>query len=293
MSPVTRDLRQCPKAQRIDKHDLYPTCFESGTWFAWKLTDEESPRKIPRAPWVYPNHVERYVGHNDPDAWTDFETAREWTSKLPSFGIANRVPDVEAGEPRPVFFDFDDVRDPETGEIHPEAWQFVQTHDLPTWLSSSGTGLHAFALVDELSEGYKEQVVIALSDVEGWDHTDEPELEVYARRHFCALTGEHVEGTPIDSPDLTELVGRMIRERGEEKRTASPDAEPIKTRSEIANVETTDDVQDILDAIRHTDPRDIRLRSSVTEKRADGSKSLDPSWANSGSRTRLAQVEGG
>lgn len=277
----------------VDDRGVYPMCFGAGTWFASKLTDDDPPRKIPRAPWAYPDHHDRYVGHNDPEVWTDFETAREWTAKLPGFGLANRVPDVEADEQRPIFFDFDDVRDPETGAIHPEAWGFIQAHDLPAWLSSSGTGLHAFALVDELPEGYKEQLVIRLSDVDGWGHTDEPELEVYARRHFCALTGDHLEGTPVDSPGLTELVGRMIRERGEEKRATPSDAEPVKTRAELANVEATDDVQDVLDAIRHTGPRDVRLRSTVTEERADRSKSLDPSWVNSGSGTRLAQVDDG
>lgn len=154
-------------APAVDEHDVYPTCFETGTWFASKLTDDDPPRKIPRAPWAYPDHHDRYVGHNNPEVWTDLGTAREWTAKLPGFGLANRVPDIDAGEQRPVFLDFDDVRDPGTEEVHPEAWQFIQSHDLPAWLSSSGTGLHAFAFVNELPEDYKEQLVIPLSDVDG------------------------------------------------------------------------------------------------------------------------------
>lgn len=52
-------------------------------------------------------------------------------------------------------------------------------------------------------------------------------------------------------------------------------------------------MQDVFDAIQHTGPTDIRLRSSVTEERADGSKSLDPSWTTSDSGTHLAEVDGG
>lgn len=284
-------------APTTDAGKIYPTCFKEETWFAWKLeraSDDAKPRKIPRAPWQYPDHVDRYVGHDDETAWEDIDTVREWTSKLPGYEIANRVPDLEADEPRPAFFDFDDVRDPETGEIHPEAWEFIQTHDLPAWFSSSGTGIHAFARVEEIPAEYKPDVEIELPE---WEHTDDPELELYTNAHFCALTGEHISGTPIDSPDITEIVGRMLRERGEKKHerraTFDPDADPEKTRAELADVDTTDEIGDVFDAVRHTHPRDIRLRSTVTEERADGSKSLDPSWVNSGSGTRLAQVDDG
>lgn len=90
-------------APTVDEHDIYPTCFEVGTWFASKLTDDDPPRKIPRTSGANPDHHDRYVGHNDPDVWMDFKTMREWTAKFPGFGLANRVPDVDAGEQRPVF----------------------------------------------------------------------------------------------------------------------------------------------------------------------------------------------
>ena len=49
----------------------------------------------------------------------------------------------------------------------------------------------------------------------------------------------------------------------------------------------------MLDAIQHTGPGDVWLRSTVTHERADGTASLDPAWAQSKSGTRLAQVGDG
>jgi len=67
----------------------------------------------------------------------------------------------------------------------------------------------------------------------------------------------------------------------------------VATREEIAGVETTPDAQDVFDAIQHVRPGDVRPRSTVTQERAGGSKSLDPAWATFTSGTRLAQVEDG
>ena len=52
-------------------------------------------------------------------------------------------------------------------------------------------------------------------------------------------------------------------------------------------------MQDVLDAIQHTGPCDIRLRSTVTQERSDGTTSMDPTRAQSKSGTRLAQVGDG
>ncbi len=49
----------------------------------------------------------------------------------------------------------------------------------------------------------------------------------------------------------------------------------------------------MFDAIQHIHPSDIRLRSPVTEERADGSVSRDPSWTVSENGTRLAEFDDG
>jgi len=255
-------------------------------WFVWALDDG---RKIPRAPWANPDHMDRYVSWNDRENWVDFETADEWVEKIDRFGHASCIPAFEDNtEERLLFFDFDDCRDPETGEIHGQAWAFIEKYGLSAYLSTSGTGVHAFGW-GSLPEGYKPSFEIALPE---WDYDEEPHLEVYASARFMALTGEHIAGTPVGVPDLDDLAHELFESKGTE-RTTGTEREPDVSRAELADVETTTDLDDIYDAIAHVRPRDIRLRSPVTEEYSgrDANCARDPSWANSTSGTRLAEFD--
>jgi len=253
-------------------------------WFVWALDND---RKIPRAPWANPDHTERYVSWKDESMWTDFEEASDWVDKVPTFGHASCIPTFEDNSvERIIFFDFDDVRDPETGAIHPHAWQFVQAQGLHAAISTSGTGVHGFGW-GSVPDGYKPSFERELPD---WEYTETPELEVYASARFMALTGEHIAGTPVGLPDLGDTAHELFLRFGSERVTGT-EREPDISREELADVDTTTDVEDIYDAIAHTRPRDIRLRSTKTNERADGTVNRDPSWANSKSGTRLAEFE--
>lgn len=255
-------------------------------WFVWALDDS---RKIPRAPWANPDHIDKYVSWKEEDNWVDFETADEWVSKVSRFGHASCIPAYEDNsEERLVFFDFDDARDPETGAIHGQAWAFIEKYDLSAYLSTSGTGVHAFGW-GSLPEGYKPSFEIALPE---WKHDDEPHLEVYASARFMALTGEHIAGTPVGVPTLDDTLHELFEAKGTE-RTTGTEREPDVSREELADVETTTDLDDIYDAISHVRPHDIRLRSPVTQEYSgrDANCARDPSWANSESGTRLAEFD--
>jgi len=255
-------------------------------WFVWALDDG---RKIPRAPWQNPDHIDKYVSWKEQENWVDFETADEWAEKVSRFGHASCIPAYEDNsEERLIFFDFDDARDPESGEIHGQAWAFIEKYGLSAYLSTSGTGVHAFGW-GSLPEGYKPSFEIALPE---WEYDDDPHLEVYASARFMALTGEHIKETPIGVPDLGETAHELFEAKGTE-RTTGTSREPDVSREELADVETTTDIDDIYDAIAHTRPSDIRLRSTVTEEYSgrDAECALDPSWANSESGTRLAQFD--
>jgi len=69
--------------------------------------------------------------------------------------------------------------------------------------------------------------------------------------------------------------------------------EPELSKEEVENVETTEDISDVFDAIQHVAPSDIRLRSEVTHERSPKEKDLDPAWTTSKSGTRLGQVGDG
>ena len=257
-------------------------------WFNWKLTDD---RKIPRAPYENPDHHDKFVSWKEQDIWTDYATAAEWADKLPGYGVASCVPAYEDNTiDRVILFDFDNCRDPHTGAIHPEAWAFIDQYDLPAFLSTSGTGLHAFgwgSIPDDIKPSFER----ALDE---WDHATaaggEPELEVYGSARFFALTGEHITETPLSAPDLGEMGHDMYNRYGSEIKPAHEHT-PSTPSDALDDVESTASHDVIFDAIARTNPRDIRIRSTVTEERADGVKSLDPSWESSDSGTRLAMLD--
>lgn len=63
--------------------------------------------------------------------------------------------------------------------------------------------------------------------------------------------------------------------------------DPEFGREDLDGMDETDNIQAIFDAIRHVEPRDVRLRSDLTEERPDGTLSFDPTWATSESGKRL------
>lgn len=270
----------------------YPAEFlQENRWFVWAYDDG---RKIPRAPWANPDHHDKYVSWKDEANWVEFETASEWVDKLDRFELGTCIPPKESNESkRPVMFDFDNCRDPETGAIHPHAWAFIKTNDLAAFISTSGTGIHGYGW-SSIPEGYKPSFEHDLDDWEYGDQFDEPaSMEVYAGDRFCAQTGDHIADTPVSMPDVEGNVHGMFAEFGNEI-TTGVEREPDISRDEVEGMDTTDDVDDIYDAIRHVRPRDIQLRSPVTEEyggHRDANYARDPSWAGSKSGTRLAEFD--
>ena len=259
---------------------------ENDRWLAWKETDDG--RKVPRAPWR--TGGDQFVSAQDPEVWTDVATARRWCEHLPGFELALNVRDRDAHDETLVLVDFDNVRDPESGRWHPSVPALIANAGSYAQISTSATGGHILCR-GALPEGVK------AIDASLPAHSDFPDagIEVYDSGRFVAMTGRHIEGTPTETRDAQTFLDDLV-ERFATVAEGTPDEltrEPAKSPGEIADVETTTDIQDVLDAIQHTGPEDIRLRSTVTNERSDGSKSLDPTWARSESGTRLAQVEDG
>lgn len=283
----------------VDDYEITPgeypaELLQEERWFLWKY---DQGRKIPRAPWE--TGGDQWVSWKDAENWTDFETAERYREKLSGFGMASCIPPYEENSTkRLVLFDFDNCRDPETGLIHPHAWAFIVGEEREAMhgaVSTSGTGVHGYAWAS-VPEGYKVSWTHELADWDTFDDYDEspfdepPELECYAADRFIALTGEHIDGTPHSVPDLTDTVHEMFARFGEE-RIIGTEREPDVSREELEDIDSTGDVEAIFDAIAHVRPGDIRLRSTTTNERADGTLSMDPSWETSESGTRLAQLD--
>ncbi|MFC6732360.1 hypothetical protein [Haladaptatus sp. GCM10025893] len=299
--------------------DTYPTdLVENGSrWLLWQYSDD---RKVPRNPvWGYSSHGSGYafVGAKNPDAWFDFDDAANWVDHDDDLGLAyyltspdrndwegddkyahiNPAEDVPE-EPHVGLLDFDDIRNPDTGDVAPAAANLLEklAGTFCEW-SPSGTGAHAlggFCLPDGVNA-----LTIDLSTPEWPD----AELEIYPGRRYTTITGNHIPGTATSTRDIHGIVEELLATNPgalEAARAAPPagrpdqfTTEPSTSKEALADIETTSDIQDVFDAIQHTGPGDIHLRSTVTRERCDGSKDLDPSWAQSKSGTRLAEVSDG
>ena len=258
-------------------------------WLTWKATDDG--RKVPRAPYANPDWPDKFVSAQDPDVWRDFDTAADWCDKLGGYGLAFTIRNRdEYPDERFVLVDYDDARDPDTGEIHPVVREHIERARSYADVSTSGTGVHIFCR-GELPEGVKAIGAELPED----DRFPDAEIEVYDSGRYSAMTGDHIVGTPRITRECQSFIDDLVDEFATVAE-GTPDQllrEPERSKDELADIETTTDIQDVFDAIQHTGPRDIRLRSSVTHERSDGTASLDPSWAQSKSGTRLAQVGDG
>ena len=279
-----------PIAPAIDL-DVYPSAITArDAWLPWSDWDRKQPNAS-----AY-SDAENPYSWSDPANWTSFEHAGRVATTTDAAGIGFVLQDRAdpyADDPGPDPFcviDYDDARDPETGAIHPVVREHVERADSYADVSHSATGVHV-PVIGTLPDG------VRTIDDDLPHHPDFPDasIEVYDGKRFMAFTGRHIEGTPRDVRDAQAFVDELAAEFATVAE-GTPDGlthEPEKTRAELADVETTTDMQDVLDAIQHTGPSDIRLRSTVTHERSDGSRSLDPSWSNSKSGTRLAQVGDG
>ncbi|EMA55367.1 hypothetical protein [Halococcus thailandensis] len=270
------------------EHDVYPAD-RSEAWHAWKETDDG--RKVPRAPWLNPDWPDKFVSAQNADVWTDRDTAAKWCEHLSGYGLALNIRDREDHPDEDlVLIDYDDARDPDTERIHPTVCEHIERADSYADISTSGTGIHIL-LRGELPEDVK-AIEAALPD-----HSEFPdaEIEVYDSGRFVAMTGEHIRATPRETTAAQGFVDDLADEYATVAE-GTPDElvrDPENSRAELADVETTTEIQKVFDAIQHTGPRDVRLRSTVTHERSNGSKSLDPAYRDSESGTGLAEVDGG
>jgi hypothetical protein len=276
---------------------------ESGEWPA-TLADREQwmgrageTGKQPFAPWADRDHPD--AAPDDDARWkwgldenhAPKDVVDEWVGKDPRVaGYAFIQTDADPL----AFVDGDDVRDPETGEVHPAFVAILERLGLTyADVSTSGAGVHAYYRGD-LPDGVK-QAVFEI-DTDPWGANDDPPtVEIYSGKHVCVATGEHVPGTPDDvepwDPDALEAVldehdqlpsdpvGHDTDRDRDDLEDHTPDA--------TARDETTDDVRDILSAVDDLEPSDVRLKSTETGEDSTGWTTWDPNYRPSESGESL------
>jgi hypothetical protein len=111
--------------------------------------------------------------------------------------------------------DFDDVRDPDSGEVSAEVAALVDRLGGYCEISQSGEGLHVFVRAE--LPGRLGKFIADLADV--------GEIELYDHGRAVGATWDHVDGTPTDVPAAQETVGAIISEyedANQRKRRLSP-----------------------------------------------------------------------
>jgi len=252
--------------------------------------------KKPFAPWADRDHPDADEGDDARWKWglvenyAALETARDWASKDPTLAGVTYLLREESEEPH-AFVDGDDVRCPETGEVHPEFVRVLARLGATyADISVSGSGVHA-PYIGDLPGGVK-QATFPI-DSEPWGANDDPpEVEIYDHKHVCVSTGEHVPGTPTElsewDVDALEELLNEYDQLPEESTTTAADAYDGFDVAEYdagatTSEETTTDIRDVFAALDRLDARRVAEQTIVHRwnddvSTSDGKRAFAPTW---------------
>jgi hypothetical protein len=184
-------------------------------WVLWDVDE-----KTALAPWDT-GHMYRtkWSKKSEMDPRTDYQTAEAVASLPPeriaeSYPFPDTTPDdvkptpllqqaTDRTEPFVTFVDYDDVV--VDGAVSGEVWQWVERFGGPTFVSSSGTGLHQW-VYGELPDGLG-KLDVELDGVGS--------IEIYDHARMTGSTWRHVSGTPHDELEPAgEVIADVVREYG-------------------------------------------------------------------------------
>jgi hypothetical protein len=204
-----------------------------------------------------------------------------------------------------AFVDGDDVRDPETGDVHPRFVALLNRlgHTYAD-VSTSGSGVHAYYRGD-LPGGTEATFEI---DTEPFGTNDTPPaVEIYSGKHVNVTTGDHLRDTPDDVAewDSDELVA-VLDEYDTEPAGGTADAPAADVAALMEYDDTpeddtdelgagvTDDMEDIFRALDALEPGDVRLRTDCVGSEGTGWTLWDPStYRSTGSGESLHRAPDG
>jgi putative DNA primase/helicase len=153
-------------------------------------------------------------------------------------GVGIIIP-VGGGDSEPItLLDWDDVRDPETKEIHPVCADSLARHDGFAEISQSGEGIHQF-VIGEIPGGLKK--FIRHIDEEPFIGDERPQIEMYSSGRVVAMTGRHIAGTGDDVEQDQDLIDDLCWEYGlGTNNNEGVPTDPFNRRGNGSNTETPD-----------------------------------------------------
>ncbi|WP_430639365.1 hypothetical protein [Haloferax volcanii] len=225
------------------------------------------------------------------DNWTGRGDVEEWVEKHPRVDGYAAIIDTQDGKYTDqgdswAFVDGDDVRDPETGEVHPVFLDILDQLGITyADISTSGSGVHAL-YQGELPDALP-KATFEIDDQTWGSNETEPMVEIFDKKHVCVVTGDHVPGTPltIEPWDSDALESILVDYLGEESLEDNTGHDSDKDRpglddyepGAVANDETTTDIRDVWNAIDQLRPHDLPLRTNQTGTDGTGWETWDPS----------------
>jgi putative DNA primase/helicase len=254
---------------------------ERDQWLMWDASADAPRRPHWRGDFA--------VSWTDPDDWHSFQDAVEAAEETDSWGIGYVFARANDDFPRGLYgaLDLDGCAD-EDGM--PKDWlpSLDPFFDEDAYMerSPSGTGVHIPLVGFEPPEWWS-NVHFSEDEHEG--------VEAYGKKFFT-FTGDQLRGSGDGVADAGEFVEEWLLEvyteiTGEMPPELQPDddeqREPEKSREEIEEIETTGNTDDVLDAVDHLRPSDLRLSSSYTEDENGDWESWDPGYRSSSSGTSL------
>jgi len=302
--PVSSDTDESDDGRELDRDDdrldrgewsdadfadsergVYPSTLLDREQWMGRLADS----KQPFSPWADRDHPEADADDDARFKWglsenyVDGDTVAiaEDDQRLDGRVFIQRESDPFA------FVDGDDVRDPETGEVHPAFVAILDRLGLTyADVSTSGSGVHAYYR-GELPGGESGQEVFDIDDEPFGANDDAPTVEIYANKHVNVTTGAHVPGTPTDVRDwdvdalddiLDEFLPDDARSDVDVGHDTDRDRADLDDYDPDANAgETADDVRDVLYAVDRLDASDLPLRTSKVGEDSTGWEKWNPS----------------
>lgn len=209
-------------------------------WVLWAVDGQG--RKRPLAPWLRGDLYPVKWGSDAPERpETDWQTAWTYYRQREQFAAPSGITPEDA-LPAPLLLhdpldpplmqvDFDDVRDPTTGEVSAEVWDIIQRLDAFTEISQSGEGLHTFVRAELPGELGK--FIADLNDV--------GQIELYDHGRCVGTTWEWIAETPQTVPDRQDVIDELVKEYEDDsqRRRRLQMSAPDRANAESSDVSQT------------------------------------------------------
>ncbi len=187
---------------------------EREQWVMCKLEQKPGSDKMSKIPYAVDN---KRAKTTDPDTWTNIDLC----FKAFKTGGYDGLGFVFSNDDEYIGIDWDNVRDPETGEIDPEVLQEIRSLGSYAEISQSGTGVHV------ICKGTKP----GLSCRSGC-------REMYSKDRFFMMTGNHLAGTPSTVNAAPREAIKAIYDK------IDPPREILNNRRELSSKESSAKISD-------------------------------------------------